>query len=81
LAEEVDGLRGVLDVVKEQKIPDKKLDATLKSLIALDKDGMLECWILLDHPDQGIAQDYATYRAAHRELLHAYIAKYDVHPK
>lgn len=81
LAEEVAGLRGVLDMVKEQKIPDKKLDPTLKALVALDKDGMLECWILLDHPDQGIAQDYVTYRAAHRDLLHAYIAKYDVHPK
>ena len=81
LAEEVSGLRGVLDVVKEQKIPEKKLDPTLKSLMALDKDGMLECWILLDHPDQGIAQDYVAFRATHRELLHAYIAKYDVHPR
>lgn len=74
-------LVGVLEVVKEQKIPDKKLDPTLKSLKALDADRMLECWILLDHADQGIAQDYVAYRAAHRDLLHAYIAKYDVHPK
>lgn len=80
LAEEADGLRGVLEVVKEQKVADSKLDATLKSLKALDKDGMLECWILLDDPDQGIAQDYVAYRAAHRDLLRAYIAKYDVHP-
>jgi hypothetical protein len=48
-------------------------------LIALDKDGMLECWILLSHADQGIAQDYAAYRATHRELLHAYMDKYLVH--
>ena len=41
---------------------------------------MLECWILIDHPDQGIAQDYVAYRASHRELLHAYVAKYDVIP-
>ena len=80
LAEEVSGLQGVLEVLKEQKIPDKKLDPTLKALVALGKDGMLECWILLDHPDQGIAQDYVAYRATHRDLLHAYIAKYDVHP-
>ena len=32
LAEEMDGLRSVLEVVKEQKISDKKLDPTLKSL-------------------------------------------------
>jgi hypothetical protein len=81
LAEEAEGLRSVLDVVKEQKIPDKQLDPTLRSLAALEKDGMLECWILLDHADQGIAQDYGAYRASHRELLHAYIAKYDVHPQ
>jgi tetratricopeptide (TPR) repeat protein len=80
LAEEVAAIQGVLEVVREQKIPDKKLDATLKSLVALDKDGMLECWILLDHPDQGIAQDYVAFRATHRDLLHAYIAKYDIHP-
>jgi tetratricopeptide (TPR) repeat protein len=80
LAEEADSLRGVLAVLKEQKIPEDKLDATLKSLIALEKDGMLESWILLNHADQGIAQDYVAYRATHRELLHAYVEKYVVHP-
>jgi tetratricopeptide (TPR) repeat protein len=79
LAEEADSLRSVISVVHEQKIPDEKLDATLKTLLALDKDGMLECWIVLNHADAGIAQDYAAYCAAHRELLHAYIDKYLVH--
>jgi tetratricopeptide (TPR) repeat protein len=79
LAEKAESLRSVIMVIKEQKIADDKLDATLKSLIALDKDGMLECWILLNHADQGIAQDYAAYRATHRELLHAYLDKYVVH--
>ena len=40
----------------------------------------MECWILLDAPDQGTAQDYVTYRATHRDLLRAYIEKYDLHP-
>jgi len=79
LAEETEGLKSVIAVVKEQKIPDNKLDPTLKSLMGLDKDGMLECWILLNHADQGIAQDYAAYRAKHRDLLHAYMDKYVVH--
>jgi tetratricopeptide (TPR) repeat protein len=79
LAEETETLQSVIAVVKEQKIPEDKLDATLKSLIALDKDGMLECWILLNHADEGIAQDYAAYREKHRELLHAYMDKYVVH--
>lgn len=46
LAEEAETLRSVISVVNEQKIPKDKLDGTLKSLIALDNDGMLECWIL-----------------------------------
>jgi tetratricopeptide (TPR) repeat protein len=80
LAEERDSIEIALSVLKEQKIKPEKLDATWKTLLALDADGMVECWILLDNPDQGIAQDYVAYRASHRELLHAYVAKYDVHP-
>jgi tetratricopeptide (TPR) repeat protein len=79
LAEEAEGLRSVIAVVKEQKIPEDKLDPTMKSLIALDKDGMLECWILLNGADRGIVEDYAGYRTTHRELLHAYMDKYVVH--
>ena len=79
LAEEAESLRSVIAVVKEQKIPDDKLDPTLKSLLALEKDGMLECWILLNGADLGITQDYGAYRATHRELLHAYVDKYVVH--
>ncbi len=80
LAEESDSIQTALSVLKEQKIKPDKLDATWKTLLQLDADGMLECWILLDHPDQGIAQDYVAYRAGHRDLMRAYIAKYDVHP-
>jgi len=79
LAEEAEAIHTALSVLKEQKVPQDKLDATWKSLLAIDADGMLECWILLDAPDQGIAQDYVAYRAKHRDLMHAYIAKYDVH--
>ena len=81
LAEEADSIHGALTVLKEQKVSPDKMDATWRTLLDIDKDGMLEGWILLDHADQGIAQDYAAYRAQHRDLLHAYIAKYDVHPK
>jgi tetratricopeptide (TPR) repeat protein len=79
LAEAAESLRSVIALVKEQKIPEDKLDATLKSLLALDKDGMLECWIVLNGADQGIVQDYAAYRSTHRALLHAYIDKYVIH--
>jgi tetratricopeptide (TPR) repeat protein len=76
LPEEAASIRSMLEV----KIPEKKLSPSLQTLMALEKDGMLECWILLDNPDQGVAQDYATYRKDHRELMAQYIAKYDVHP-
>jgi tetratricopeptide (TPR) repeat protein len=81
LAEEASALRDVLALVNEQKLPttEDKLDTTLKMLIELDKNGMLECWILLDDADQGIAQDYVAYRKDHRELMAKYIAQYDVH--
>jgi tetratricopeptide (TPR) repeat protein len=80
LAEELDSIHTALSVLKEQKVPADKLDASWKTLLQLDSDGLLACWILLDRPDEGIAQDYTTFRAAHRDLLRAYIAKYDLHP-
>jgi tetratricopeptide (TPR) repeat protein len=80
LAEEVDTLHLLLVSIREQKVPESKYDATVRSLMALEKDGMLECWILLDNPDQGVAQDYAAFRAQHRDLLKAYVEKYDLHP-
>jgi hypothetical protein len=79
LAEEAEGIRSVLAIVKQRSIPDEKLDVSLKWLKALEADGMLECWILLDHADPGIARDYVAYRTTHRDQLIAYIVKYDIH--
>ncbi len=81
LAEEAEGLRTFLTIVRaNKKLPPEQYDATTRTLMALEKDGMLECWILLDNPDPGVAQDYAAYRATHRDLLKAYVEKYDLHP-
>lgn len=81
LAEELEGLQTFFTIVRaNRKLPPAQYDATTRTLMALDKDGMLECWILLDNPDQGVAQDFAGYRAAHRDLLQAYVEKYDLHP-
>ena len=80
LKEEVAGMKAMLEVIHRQKAPEDKLDPTSRSLLLLEKDNMLECWVLLDNPDQGTAQDYATYRAQHRDLLKAYVEKYDLHP-
>ena len=80
LAEEVDSIHLLLTGLREQKIKESDYDPTIRNLVALDKDNMLECWILLDAPDNGTAQDYVAYRAAHRDLLRAYVEKYDLHP-
>lgn len=79
LYEEADAIRLALSVVKEQKIPESKLDSNLRQLIQLDRDGVLEAWILLNHADQGILQDYAAYRETHRPQLRAYIQNYVIH--
>jgi tetratricopeptide (TPR) repeat protein len=84
LTEETKALRAVLaqvDVLEESKqMTESQLDPTLRSLRLLDKDGMLESWLLLDHWDQGLAQDYPAYRPGHRDILIAYMKKYVVHP-
>jgi len=79
LAEEAESIRDALSFAKKSKIDISK-DTTLKLLAELDGKGMLECWILLDGADNGIAQDYVAYRKDHRDLMAKYMAQYDVHP-
>jgi tetratricopeptide (TPR) repeat protein len=54
----------------------EKLEPSLKNLMALKKDGMIECWILLSASDAGIRYDYPDYRKQHRDLLAGYIDRY-----
>jgi hypothetical protein len=76
----VDSIHLMLTIAHEQKRDEAKASPMLRTLLQLEKDGMLECWVLFDNPDQGIAQDYIAYRKDHRDLMHKYIEKYDVHP-
>jgi tetratricopeptide (TPR) repeat protein len=82
-AEEVHCLEVGLDFANAQ-VAAGKLQASgfgpgVESLMSLRKDGMLECWLLLNGADQEVLRDYPAYRDAHRELLRAYIDKYVVH--
>lgn len=79
LKEEDAALSVVASSVEEKKIKPKKLDESLRNLLDLQKAGMLDCWILIHGADQGIAQDYETYRKDHRQLLHDYLARFVVH--
>jgi hypothetical protein len=63
------------------KIIDKDLQQAaalpaLQDLVRLSGDNMLEPYVLFNAADEGIAQDYAAYRAGHREQLARYIDQY-----
>ena len=50
----------------------KTLEPSLTILVKLAQDGFLEAYVLFARPDQGIARDYAAYRAVARERLKQY---------
>jgi tetratricopeptide (TPR) repeat protein len=79
LKEEDECLTDVLAIVRETKTKTDGMDESLRNLLEVSDAGMLDCWILINGADQGIAQDYATYRDAHRQLLHDYLARFVVH--
>ena len=79
LKEEDAALSIVASTVKDKKIKPSKLDESLRNLVELSDAGMLDCWILISGADQGIAQDYDTYRKEHRQLLHDYLERFVVH--
>ncbi|HEY1211291.1 MAG TPA: tetratricopeptide repeat protein [Terracidiphilus sp.] len=79
LKEEDTALSAVAAIVKEGNIAPEKLDESLRNLIELNDAGMLDCWILINGADQGIAQDYDAYRQQHRQLLHDYLSRFVVH--
>ena len=78
LAEEMDALHLVIASVSEQmkakKI--KKLDPSLATLMKLNDAGLLEAYILLARPDEGIARDFAAYRKTNRDKLRRYVVEY-----
>jgi tetratricopeptide (TPR) repeat protein len=79
LKEEDAALSAVAMTVKEKKIKPDKLDESLRNLVTLYDAGMLDCWILISAPDQGIGRDYAAYRKDHRQLLYDYMDRFVVH--
>jgi tetratricopeptide (TPR) repeat protein len=79
LREESTALGGVAEGIKNQDVKPGKLDESLRNLVELNDAGMLDCWILINGADQGIAQDYAAYRKDHRKLLHDYLDRFVVH--
>ncbi|MGH9903741.1 MAG: tetratricopeptide repeat protein, partial [Pyrinomonadaceae bacterium] len=78
LREEADALRMTIESVRQQ-MKDKKiktLDPMLANLLKLEEEGLLEAFILFARADEGIARDYAAYRAANRDRLRRYLTQY-----
>lgn len=74
LAEEAAALRSVVKAAKDLKA--KNPNTQIETLAKLDKDGVLEAFILLAIPDEGIAEDHAVYLRQHRDKLRLYVTKY-----
>jgi tetratricopeptide (TPR) repeat protein len=79
LKEETAALTKTVAVYRELLTKDPgNQDVSLDLLSRLHDDGMLESFTLLTHPDSQIAQDYPSYRAAHRDKLIQYLDQYVV---
>ena len=77
LKEEVAAMRAALKVLGEQKGgKPENVDPSLQMIQKLDKEGLLEAYILLAMPDAGIASDFATYRKSNVENLRRYVKEY-----
>jgi len=76
LAEEVDALREVVKLAGSLKSKEK--NEQFEMIKRMDADGVLEAFVLMATPTQGIAQDHAAYLRANREKMRLYVKKYVV---
>ena len=75
LAEEADALRSVITLAAGDK-KTKKLSPALEKLKKLNDEGLLEAYILLARPDDGIAEDHPAYLRQNRDKLRRYVVEY-----
>lgn len=84
LAEEMDAITAMLGDVQKKlasgAVTQEKLEPGIKNLLALQKDNVLEPFILLSFNDAGIRHGYPEYRAAHRDQVVSYIDRYLIGP-
>ncbi len=78
IREEIEALRSVITVANELKGKKKNLNPQIETLINLDKDGLLEAFIIIARPDNGIAQEHFAYLKNNRDKLRQYVMKYVV---
>lgn len=81
LMEEGDALKIALASLKLDQLDLQGADADVRDLVALGNAKMIDAYILLQAPDEGIAQDYNAYRVANRDKLTAYFRQFVIPPK
>ena len=59
----------------------KTTNPQFETLAKLDKEGLLEAFILMAMPDEGIAQDHPAYLKQNRDKLRQYVIKYVIGAK
>ena len=70
-------MRSAIKVLEEKKIKDpNSIDKSLQLIVKLNKEGLLEPFILLAMPDEGIAKDFGAYRRSNVENLRRYVKDY-----
>jgi len=77
LKEEATAMRAALKTLDLDKHPDMKaISPSFQVLAKLEKEGLLESYILLAMPDEGIARDFAAYRKGNVDKLRKYVVDY-----
>jgi len=83
LAEEAAALQSAASMIsadKRGKSKEATADPDVALLRKLSEAKMIEPYVLLSAPDQGIAADYAAYRDLHRDQLEKYLSLFIVPP-
>jgi hypothetical protein len=62
--------------LKDGKLKESSLDASIANLLKLHREGLIEAYVLLAMADEGIARDYAEYRKNNRDKLRRYLNDY-----
>ncbi len=72
LPEEAESLRAAVKAAQSSKSANKQFE----TLAQLDKDGVLESYILLARANEGISEDHPAYLKDNRQKLKLYVANY-----
>ncbi len=80
LREETEALKAAIESLqiqlKEGRVKESALDVSMANLLKLHRAGLIEPFILLAKPNEGIAKDYVEYRKANRDKLRRYLLEF-----